>query len=163
MNFFVIGLPRSRTAWMANFLTYDRFCYHEGLNGCRSIKEYKEKLGSNRGDSSTGLMLIDVEKEFPDAPILIIEIDPDRAIDFASSHGVSPEMVYDMQLRMDYIKGMRVSLSDIDNRLDEIWEYLIGTPFDYDRANLLKSLNVQVQDVFNFDTEAAQCLFESLN
>ena len=43
-NFFVLGLPRSRTAWLANFLTYDGyFCFHEGIDGCRSIDDYKKK------------------------------------------------------------------------------------------------------------------------
>lgn len=165
MNFFIIGLPRSRTAWLANFLTYGQLCYHEGLNGCNSLKEYREKLGENNGDSSTGLMLLDMNKEFPDSPKVIIESDPQRAVEWAQhSFGYSdPSHVLLLQERMDYIEGLRVKYEDIDDRLEEIWGHLIGTSFDPERAEMLKQLNIQVSDVHNVDEEAAVRLWNTLN
>ena len=72
MNFFVAALPRSRTAWLSVFLSQGRPCLHDGFNGCYSMAEYVTKLGDG-GDSSTGLGLIDINKIFPDSPVVIID------------------------------------------------------------------------------------------
>ena len=45
MSFLVLGLPRSRTAWLSRFLTYgDYVCGHEELRHCRSIDDVKAWL-----------------------------------------------------------------------------------------------------------------------
>jgi hypothetical protein len=58
--FFITGLPRSRTAWLANYLTTDKtHCYHELIGECDSWQEYQDKLNKNDkvyGDSSSGLI-----------------------------------------------------------------------------------------------------------
>ncbi len=156
-NFFVIGLPRSRTAWLSNFLTYDdNFCYHEGIDGCSTIEEYKDKLGENKGDSSTGLMLFDMNKEFPDSPKVIIEGSVDKAIEFTKEvYGVyEPEYFYELKDKLDSIKGLRIKFEDINNSLEQIWEHLIGTPYDKERGSLLKDMNIQTNNYFNYDLES---------
>lgn len=165
MNFFVIGLPRSRTAWLANFLTHEKFCYHDGFNGCSSIQEYQKKLGTDKGDSSTGLMLIDIKELYPEAPVLIIESEPKNAIDYTyKTYGYyDPTYIYTLQEKMDQIEGMRIHVKDIDSNLPKIWDHLIGTPFNNKRAELLKTLNVQVNDPQDFDKPAAIKLWNSLN
>lgn len=152
-NFFVLGLPRSRTAWLANFLTYDNnFCFHEGLNGCRSIAEYKTKIGDH-GDSGTGLALIDL----PVAPKIIIERDIEPIIEFVSStYGYCDRKdIIRLKRRLDKVQGLRIAFNDIDDRLQDIWEYLIGDGFDQQRADMLKKLNIQVNDPFDIDIDAA--------
>lgn len=157
MNYFVVGLPRSRTAWLANFLTYDgNFCYHEGLNGCSSIEEYKEKLGNNKGDSCTGLPLIDLEGEFPEAPKLIIESDVQDSVEFAKNmygFDLTKELT-DFKCKMDSMKGMRVKLENINDSLEDIWKYLIGTPYDKERGDMLSNMNVQTMNYFDYDLES---------
>jgi hypothetical protein len=160
-NFFVIGLPRSRTAWLANFLTYDgSFCYHEGLNGCSSVEEYKQKLGKHRGDSCTGLTYIDMNKEFPDAPKLIVESSVEDSVEFAKK-------IYNIDLSVEFqassdkmklIKGMRVKLKDINNSLEEIWKYLIGTPYNKGRGDMLNNMEVTTMNYFDYDVESARRL-----
>jgi len=160
-NFFVLGLPRSRTAWFANFLTHDNnFCFHEAINGCRSIAEYRKKLGDN-GDSSTGMALFNMNKMFPDSPILIIERDPKAAIEFCyKTYGeYDPRAIYYLRDHLDNIKGMRVHYDDINANLKNIWEYLIGDGFNQERADMLCKLNVQVVDPHDIDQEAAEVLF----
>lgn len=42
MNYFIVGLPRSRTAWLSVLLTGDgSFCFHEGLQHCESVNQLK--------------------------------------------------------------------------------------------------------------------------
>ena len=84
-TFLILGLPRSRTAWLANFLTYDGlFCYHEAINGCKNIKEYKQKV-KGKGDSNTALALFDFESHFPNAKIIIIDSEIDKAVEVSAN------------------------------------------------------------------------------
>lgn len=164
MNFFVIGLPRSRTAWLANFLTKERFCYHEGFDNCNTIQEYKNKLGPDKGDSSTGLMLLNMKEEFPGCPIVIIENDLRKSAHYAyKTYGY-----YDINFIeylndcLNNVDGLRVKYDDIDQRLPEIWEHLIGTEYDSERAELLKSLKVEIKDPHAFNLDAMTNLWNSI-
>jgi len=161
-NFFIIGLPRSRTAWLANFLTTDhRFCHHEGINGCSSIEQYREKIGSNDGDSGTGMMLFDMNTLFPDSPIVIIERDPNAAIEFCyRTYGhYDPEAMHFLKERLDKIEGLRIRYEEINIRLADIWAHVVGSPFNQRRADMLIKMNVQIIDPFDIDHMAAEKLF----
>lgn len=161
MSFFVIGLPRSRTAWLANFLTYDdHFCSHEGINGCRSIEEFTTKLGSD-GDSGTSMMVFDMNTLFPDAPIVIIERNVKHAIEYAQKEFgfYEPDIFYRAKEKLDKIDGLRIQYDDIDNRLPEIWDHLIGKGFDKRRADMLVKFNIQISDPYDFDLDATKELF----
>ncbi len=158
MNFFVAGLPRSRTAWLANFLSYDgHFCFHEGINGCHSMNEYKEKLNGN-GDSCTGLMLLDIERHFPNAPKVIIESDPQTSIDFMKDvYGMDdPQYIYDLQDKLNKLSGLRIHFDEINENLEVIWNHLIGTPYHFKRGEMLVKLDIQVRDPHDFDQSAAE-------
>ena len=155
-NFFVVGLPRSRTAWLANFLTYNgRFCYHEGVDGCSTITDYKNKLGQDKGDSCTALMLLNIHKEFPNAPVVVIESDIKRAVEF-SKHTYGKDLTKEFEMlkeKMRFIKGLRIPLHAINDSLEDIWSYLIGTPYDKERGDLLKNMNIQTNNYFNYDVK----------
>ena len=157
MSFFVVGLPRSRTAWFSVFLSHDgRYCHHEGLNGCKSVQEYRDKIGGD-GDSSTGLMLFDSLN----APTVIIERDLAPVRDYCKRvFGSGGDELDFLKARLDGLEGLRVPFGQIDDRLGEIWEYLIGTPYDDKRGKKLASLNIQVADPHGF--VADQSLLEEL-
>jgi len=156
-NFFVIGLPRSRTAWLANFLTYeDSFCFHEGINGCSTIEEYRDKLGNYKGDSNTGLMLFNFRKYFPKTKVVVIDSTIEESVKFAMD-------VYDEDIeesmtkakkRLDSIDGLHINIKDINKNLRKIWEYVSEKPFNKDRADMLVKLNIQVNDPFDIDIES---------
>ena len=157
-NFFVVGLPRSRTAWFSNFLTYENnFCYHEGIEGCFTLAEYKNKLGKTKGDSCTALMLLNLNKEFPNAPVLIIETGIERAVEFSKEiygSDLTNEMK-NLKEQMRFLKGLRIQLDDVNDSLEKIWSYLIGTPYDKKRGDLLKNMNIQTTNYLNYDFKAA--------
>jgi len=49
-RFFVFGLPRSRTAWMANLLTYESsVCLHEALIECPTLEDLESKMSLSGG------------------------------------------------------------------------------------------------------------------
>lgn len=77
--FFITGLPRSRTAWMANFLTWgNSFCHHDALRLECSVAGLRKQIERCRawyvGDSDSGLMWFaeDIVKAWPDARWVLI-------------------------------------------------------------------------------------------
>ena len=160
MKFLIYGLPRSRTAWLANFFTScGLYCYHEGINGCSSIAEYKRKIGDD-GDSGTGIVLFD--RFFPDAKKIVIEADGVRARQFSEQvFGDTQEaLIEDLKDRLSEVGGLHVKFEEIDQRIREIWAYITDKPFDGKRFELLRRLNVQVCDPTDIDREAAFALLD---
>ncbi len=88
--FFITGLPRSRTAWLANWLTTDdSLCLHDGTLSSHSLEEYARKLLDAQqlrfmGDSNSGLGFIHehVTALFPGCKWVVIE--RDRSMAFLS-------------------------------------------------------------------------------
>lgn len=79
--YFITGLPRSRTAWLANFLTWgDSFCYHEATFGCENIEDLRRTLETvphnvrdvGDADPNIGLIHDDILKAFPDCRVVFI-------------------------------------------------------------------------------------------
>jgi hypothetical protein len=141
--FFITGLPRSRTAWFSAFMTASGFpCLHEGVNGCKTIKEYKRKV-SHISDSNTafGMLSIDIDR-----PTLIIHRD--------ARHD-SEEMKSASQ-RLSGISGMHVNFDDIDNKINDIFLYLTGVEVDLSVYNIFRMLNIQ--SMTDIDIESARAL-----
>jgi len=163
-NFLVLGLPRSRTAWLANFLTYDGlYCTHEGLNGFSSLAEYFDSFGDNQGDSNTGLAIFPFEDYFADFKKVIIDRDIKRAVEFSlDTYGYdSTQIMENLNSRLIGAEGLHIAYDDIDSRLDEIWDHVTNKQFDETRAELLIELNIQTHDVHRLDEAALTRLRES--
>ena len=64
-NFFITGLPRSRTAWFSAFMTASGFpCGHELINNCETVEDYKEKVKDYRiATQRLPLSVIHTQKE----------------------------------------------------------------------------------------------------
>jgi len=163
VSFLILGLPRSRTAWLANFMSYDGYCcHHEGSNGCYTMKEYKAKLGPCIGDANTGLAFLDINKLFPDTNIIII----DSTIDTAVEHGLHQykvdctDSLTIMKDRLDNTRGLHIPFDEIDNSLEVIWDYITsGKPFNTQRVEMLKGLDIKVKEPYIIDVPAARSLF----
>jgi hypothetical protein len=91
-EFFVTGLPRSRTAWLANFLTAgDSFCFHEllaaGVSASFVQKTFsrmiEEESFSVVGDSDSALVAIApaMVAMFPTARWVLVERPVDEAME----------------------------------------------------------------------------------
>jgi hypothetical protein len=77
-SFFILGLPRSRTAWLANLLTTEKVhCFHD-LLGLLPFPELKTlfKQSNKEYTGATGTLPFDfgvLKGYFPDTPIVVIE------------------------------------------------------------------------------------------
>lgn len=80
--FFIVGLPRTRTSWMSNFLTYKTsFCFHEAIRLCYKIEDMIALFESvdepNVGDADCRIIEFqkDFRKMFPNAKWIYIKRD----------------------------------------------------------------------------------------
>ncbi len=165
-NFLILGLPRSRTAWLANFMTTDDiFCSHEGLNGCHTLQEYKNKFKPNSGDSNTGLALFDFENQFKEFKIVVIENTIDASVNFSlDNYGVDiTEVMTVLQERLLSLRGLHIPFQDINDRLEEIWNYLTPKQFNESRTEMLINFDVQIRDLSLMDQKAMMILRENTN
>lgn len=85
--FFITGLPRSRTAWLANLFTWgDSFCYHDALPDCESLGELDIMLGGlpylEIGLSDSSLLLIwrALVRRYPTSKWVLIRRDKREAL-----------------------------------------------------------------------------------
>jgi hypothetical protein len=165
MTFFVTGLPRSRTAWLANFLTYgDSLCYHEALNGCKSITEYIDKV-DGCGDSNTYLGTFDYEKYFPDSKVVIIDSGIEKSVQFGKDvyNSDSTELTIKYKKKLDSMKGLHVHIDNLNSSLEEIWNYIYNEPFNKKRTEMLIELNVQMLDPHAIDTRSIAFFNKSID
>jgi len=139
-NFFLTGLPRTRTAWFSEYLD----CFHEGIEGCSTYSEYVNKLGDS-GDSSSLLMYFPLREYFPDSPLVIVERDIDDVCDSLENIGLFDDRVYwvlkQAQGLLNKMDGVRVDYNSLD--IKGIWEYLTGMEFDKKRADEYEMRNIQ--------------------
>jgi len=147
-DFLILGLPRSRTAWLSNFMTTGNiFCHHEAINGCHNMTDFLVKT-EGCGDSDTGLALFKYEDYLPNIRTVIIDSSIDAAVNFGleQGHNIHKAMVIEKE-RLDNIHGLHVDINDIDANLESIWKHLTDEPFNEKRANLLTNFNVQIKDL----------------
>jgi len=79
-NFFIVGLPRSRTAWLANLLTYgDSFCFHDALSHVPSPQHLPALFMSGGrpviGDADPSVPLFhgEIAELFPEAQYVFVD------------------------------------------------------------------------------------------
>lgn len=169
--FFVTGLPRSRTAWLANFLTAGgALCIHEGLvHGVDPALRWLTRCGAGgaggrRGlsDSILPLYWTEMFAPFSSFRLVIVERDPAEAweslVDFLERNEVrvSRDTLEErFHLVQSHLRDMImfcphvvVKFEELNDplALAEIWEHCLpGLSYDSERTTLLQRLNVQQQ------------------
>ena len=139
------------------------YFHHEGLNGCRTINDYKKKV-EGCGDCSTGLMSLGVDMT-SGARIVVIEKNDEeleRCIDWCNKTYEldSKDFILELDSRLLTVDALRIKQSEINDRLEDIWCYLVGDPWD-DKYKKLVDFNIQVQST-EIDNYAARALYESI-
>ena len=141
IEFMVIGLPRSRTTWMSNWLTTTgTFCLHDSLSQytLSELNQYTCKKTFGVSDTAIYQAMKGSINSHP-AKKLIIHRPIDEINASLGRHQVSQS---DADALHD-IKGMHVDFKDINRMGKRIWMHLIGDGFDSERFNELTLMNVQ--------------------
>lgn len=157
-KFFITGLPRSGTAWLANFLSYGRdvFCYHEASafdldkpadNRQQRALSLMDLTGAREGISRVGNACSDVLNWPTDLPGEVVIIRREAQDSLASlkrawrGWGQDPSVldevydrnlcVYEKFLEKFESRALMVDFSELWTlkAAARIWEHCVGTDF----------------------------------
>ena len=157
-DYFICALPRSGTAWLANFLTWqDSFCFHESLYGVESLDRLAEIFDATgarfTGGSDTALspLIAAVYERFPHAKYVFVQRDVGEVTRSLSNIGISTTGVLEMAQMfwwgMTNIPNALVVNFDslfLSTTMLEIWNHIgIDTPFPFKRFELLRNMHVE--------------------
>jgi hypothetical protein len=152
-HFFICSLPRSRTAWLANFLTYGpSFCFHEPMNKY-ALKEYPgllAKTGKRHAgvsDSINTLVIEELVDMFPQAKIVVIQRPIEEVAKSLEALGLPcPTLLEKMTVALDKIvhayQPLVIDFHQFDAK--RIWYYLFDDQLDHARLNQLEGFNITV-------------------
>ena len=159
----IIGLPRSRTAWLSVFMSQSgTYFHHEAINGCYSLDEYDEKT-ENNGDCTTGFsVLLDKLKG---RNVVIIKKNNEEFESCVKwcdvTYGIdSREYLSTLNEMLNTIDGLVVNQSDIDSFLPEIWDHLVDDVWFEDYSEI-KKLNIQVNNA-DINEVAVKALYATI-
>lgn len=166
LDFIVLGLPRSGTTWLANWLTTERsLCLHEPFSyGMPAAWPMDER---RRGISCTASYLMRDWLDHYHCPTAIIERDPaacDASLDAMGLPGTAP--VYRAFARAE---GRRFAFESLwhEDGARALWDFLLpGVPFDALRYRVLQDMQVQphmgkwMPDMATLSTLIARGIFQ---
>jgi len=153
-TFFICALPRSRTAWLANFLSYSAcHCFHEPFNEC-GVEDLpflfratgKQYVGTS--DSLNTLLLDRLLKIFPIAKLVLVRrpaVEVVHSLDALGWH--CPELIERMNQALDQIEEKHNPLVVNYHNFDApgIWNFLMPeVPLNKDRTEMLETFNITV-------------------
>lgn len=159
--FFIIALPRSRTAWLSYFLTSpDCDCLHDPLGQCESLDDLQAMFDNSQAplvgcvDTSSPLFFDAIHARWPDSRYLFVFREPAEIVASLNALGLPSTEVAMMQVRMNSaylavrsqpnVRALPAGhLSELP-ALEAIHDFLVGTPFDAGRATYLVGKNIQV-------------------
>ncbi len=157
--FFITGLPRSRTAWLANLFTTDTtLCLHEPQNAC-SIEELVQRhAGVRLGISDAGLTFRfrELRERFPEARWVYVHRPPGevleslvRFVDPCVTRPMLGQMLArhaeaEAGINCDALKHVWFEQLGDREVIRQAWEWLLPEiPFNEARVAMLQGLNIQ--------------------
>ncbi len=160
-NFFITGLPRSRTAWFSTFFTGNNsFCYHEIIRVSDGFDDAIQKLLNRKemyvgnSDSSLPIWIDKIDHVLTDSPIVIIERDVDEVTnslinvfgkhDYTKTLDLTLEGLEIIKKKYNYIT---IDYNKLNKQayLEMIWNFCTpNIPFDKDKFETLKTINVSI-------------------
>ncbi len=161
--FLIIGLPRSQTAWLANYFTQNgRICHHERMIDVQfNFNTLISELGKKHGNADASLILkhkevIELHNQGKINLVLISRKVPEVTEALFNAYkkaGYKDAMGMTHKIITSYVgpwasllsnsKAMIVDYHSIHNVLPEIHAHLTPEiPFSKSRAEMLRNLNI---------------------
>lgn len=161
-HFFIFGLPRSMTAWMANFLTSDQsFCFHELWADVETKEEFFATLETmtlpftGNSDPSNIVMFEEIHARYPQANMVYLERDTEfvnrsiAALGMGLQGDLPTEVIALASQVRDFVRSTGGLVIDVNDwsieKARAVWNHCLPkTPFNLQRTRQLLNLNVQV-------------------
>jgi hypothetical protein len=166
---FVIALPRSRTAWLCNWLSEHAACFHEPLAECAGLPDFHNMLRPYlagpvvAADTAFPLVIDGLLTRFPSARFIVIQRDPaavGRSIaqlglpsdDFGRVVHAFKRAVYRLQRSERDTFVLDAHQLDDDAVARRLWRWVVtgsdasdvDDGFDLVRFNMLRDFRVEV-------------------
>jgi hypothetical protein len=150
---FITGLPRSGSAWIANYLSYgDTMVLHDAWKSYApdvlkvKFSMFKDIKAGGAADAGNLFLLSEIDKEFPDAKWVLITR-PQEEIEASCKNIKFPLVDFTQRLKIliNSREVLKVPFKEMFDRADEIGRY-IHADFKCPswRKSQLKILNVQL-------------------
>ena len=146
IDFFVTGLPRSGTTWVANWLTTDTtLCIHDPLYKYQVEELDSLKTTKRLGISCTGIWRLPKFLSAHPAKKLILHRDLAEVNDSLKNEMNVPIITEEEAATINDIIGVHVNYTDLFDPIaaKNIYETLLEKPFDAERHAYLVEINVQ--------------------
>lgn len=153
-TFLICALPRSRTAWLANFLSYGpSFCFHEPFAQYTPMelpKVFGEVAQENVGisDSLVAVFIEDLLKLFPGSKLVLVRRPVEEVVTRLIDLGLpATDFILQLNAQLDFIEREFAPLViDYHNfNAVGIWEYVLPeVPLNRLRLSQLEDFNITV-------------------
>ena len=158
MTFIVMGLPRSRTAWLSKFLTYgEHICGHDELRHMRSLEDVKAWLSMphmGSAETSAAPWWRTLLRLSPEARIVVVRRPVDDVVESLAAFGfdraVMAPMMRRLNAKLDQIVARVPGVLEVsfDGLNDEatckaVFEHCLPYNFDPAHWQRLAGQNVQ--------------------
>ena len=134
--FHILALPRSRTYWLSKFLTSGNNLFlHESAWDNKEVEDFNGApniIGNASTSPVETLSMVDKDK------CLIIERPLSEVLESLSV--LYPGISFDLtgqQEALDSIDAYRVPFEEINNRLDDIWDFIHDDPMPEKKRGLV--------------------------
>jgi|ERR1700758_253470 len=143
IEFMILGAPRSGTAWAANWLTTDTtLCLHEPLYAWTHTQLDARVSTRSLGIACTVSALLEINRH--PARKVILHREPAEVRQSMQRLGIEGD--YDFSA-LDRVQGRHIDWRDLFTNPAPIYEYLLEYPFDPERHELLRGMNIQNADL----------------
>jgi hypothetical protein len=157
--YFITGLPRCRSAWFANWLTWgDSFCAHDGFYGHASVESFLKALANQaaparligHSDPANVFFWRQLVEHFPEAKWVVVRRDPEEA--YAASckafgdildRSVFEHLCHELDALCEQVKPLEVAFDDLGSSIT-VAQYL-DVPWDSRRFMQLRHMQVQIE------------------
>jgi hypothetical protein len=165
MEFIVYALPRSRTKWLSEFLSYGNVkCLHEITMHAHTLETLQSIMGlQNIGICDTGLVEFckQIASSSQNANVLVIRRDVKDVAQSLLKFGIEAEGTLNklntfLDMAEKLPRAITINYSDLDNETSckRAFEHCLGVAFDSDHWEQLRHKNIQV-DMQQFIEEFA--------
>lgn len=156
-SFLIVGYPRSRTAWLANFLTYGNVaCAHETLSECarpRNLPGHIRALGHaycGSAETAAPLFIREIVEAMPEAKIVFVKRPAHEVSASLLKLGMDASVSWadaGLEYALKLPQTLVVRFEDMDrmNVIKMAQEHVApGEPFNVQRFQMLRDFNVQI-------------------
>ncbi len=154
MSFLILALPRSRTYWLSNYLSYPPHqCGHDVILECNSLKEYIDKLNSVTGSiEQLGSAWPAILRLLPGTKIVVVRRPVQEIYQSLIKVGIAIplEELYRLDDQLEqcsYHPGVKsISFYDLNEPAYCKWlfEYCLDCKWDQDWYTRLATQNLQI-------------------